>query len=76
MPDDDLGERVCLYAVPKEGADLELADVTDYIEDDMAAYKLPERLEVVNQIPRNPVGKILKTDLRDEIRSKIEEASN
>ncbi len=40
-------------------------------EQGVATYKLPERLEVVNAIPRNPVGKILKKELRRNIRKKI-----
>jgi non-ribosomal peptide synthetase component E (peptide arylation enzyme) len=35
--------------------------------DDVAVYKRPERLEVVDEVPRNPVGKVLKTDLRDRL---------
>ena len=37
-------------------------------------YKLPERLELVEAIPRNPVGKILKTDLRDELHKRLASA--
>jgi acyl-CoA synthetase (AMP-forming)/AMP-acid ligase II len=32
------------------------------------AYKLPERIEIVKEIPRNPVGKILKKELREDIK--------
>jgi non-ribosomal peptide synthetase component E (peptide arylation enzyme) len=37
----------------------------------VATYKLPERLEVVDVIPRNPVGKILKKELRQDIRKRL-----
>jgi acyl-CoA synthetase (AMP-forming)/AMP-acid ligase II len=67
MPDEDLGERVCLYAVPVEGCDLSLEDITATLEDDLAIYKHPERLEIVETIPRNPVGKIRKTELREDL---------
>ncbi|ELY50475.1 class I adenylate-forming enzyme family protein [Natronolimnohabitans innermongolicus] len=66
-PHDDLGERVAVFAVPQPETDLELEDITEYMGDDVAVYKRPERLEVVEEIPRNPVGKILKTDLRDRL---------
>jgi acyl-CoA synthetase (AMP-forming)/AMP-acid ligase II len=36
---------------------------------DIASYKLPERLELRAELPRNPVGKILKRQLRDELRA-------
>ena len=34
----------------------------------IAIYKLPERLEVIQSIPRNPVGKVLKRELREKIK--------
>lgn len=73
MPDPDLGEKTCIYVVPRDDVtDLTLGDVTGPLEDEVAIYKHPERLEVIDEIPRNPVGKILKTDLREDIRAKLE----
>lgn len=66
-PDPDLGERVAAFVVPTDGEDLSLEDITDHLGDDVAIYKHPEHLEVVDAIPRNPVGKVLKTDLRDRL---------
>jgi non-ribosomal peptide synthetase component E (peptide arylation enzyme) len=40
-------------------------------EKGIAAYKLPERLEIIEAIPRNPVGKIMKKVLREDIKKKI-----
>lgn len=72
MPDENLGERTCVYVVPKPGQTVTLESLTAYMrEQGVATYKLPERLEVVEVIPRNPVGKILKKELRQDIRKKI-----
>ena len=72
MSDPDLGERTCVYAVPKEGQDLALESLVSFLKDaGMAVYKLPERLEVVKAIPRNSVGKILKAELRKDIAAKV-----
>ncbi|WP_448382234.1 AMP-binding protein [Desulfosoma sp.] len=72
MPDENLGERTCVYVVPKPGQTVTLESLTAYMrEQGVATYKLPERLEVVDAIPRNPVGKILKKELRQDIRNKI-----
>ncbi|MBN2284586.1 MAG: acyl--CoA ligase [Deltaproteobacteria bacterium] len=72
MPDDVLGERVCIYAVPREGQEMVLEDITSFMKEKGAAiYKLPERLEVVELIPRNPVGKVLKKQLREDIKNKM-----
>lgn len=77
MEDAILGEKVCLYAVPREGQPLSLDDVTSYMKEmGVAIYKLPERLEIIDAIPRNPVGKILKNILRSDIKKKIQEVSN
>jgi len=44
-------------------------DITSYMRDQsIAIYKLPERLEVIQSIPRNPVGKVLKRELREKIK--------
>jgi acyl-CoA synthetase (AMP-forming)/AMP-acid ligase II len=72
MPDEALGEKVCVYVVPREGQAVTLADVSSFMkEKGLAVYKIPERVEVVDAIPRNPVGKILKSVLREDIKKKL-----
>lgn len=68
-PDDTLGERVCAVVALQPGATLDLAGLVAFLrtEKKVAAYKLPERLLVVDALPRNPVGKVLKRDLRSAI---------
>jgi acyl-CoA synthetase (AMP-forming)/AMP-acid ligase II len=71
VPDEILGEKVCLCAVARDKArppTLE-AVVAWMREQGFGTYKLPEYLKVVDAIPRNPVGKILKRELRDSIRA-------
>ncbi|SDJ41501.1 Acyl-CoA synthetase (AMP-forming)/AMP-acid ligase II [Frankineae bacterium MT45] len=64
-PDDVLGEKVCAVVALKPGMSLELADVVSHLNaQQIASYKLPERLDVVEALPRNPVGKVLKRQLR------------
>jgi acyl-CoA synthetase (AMP-forming)/AMP-acid ligase II len=64
-PDELLGERACAVVVPAEGQRPELADLVAYLrERQVASYKLPERLLLVDALPRNAVGKVLKRDLR------------
>jgi acyl-CoA synthetase (AMP-forming)/AMP-acid ligase II len=63
VPDPVLTERVC--AVVVLSGELSLESLTDFLrEQRVASYKLPERLEVVDALPRNPVGKVLKRELR------------
>ena len=64
-PDEILGERACAVVVPRSGQEITLDDVVGYLRSlDVATYKLPERLLVLDAMPRNPVGKVLKRELR------------
>jgi acyl-CoA synthetase (AMP-forming)/AMP-acid ligase II len=72
MPDENLGERTCAYVVPNPGKTVTLASILEFMkEQGSAVYKLPERVEVVEAIPRNPVGKIVKKALRKDIAEKL-----
>lgn len=72
MPDEMMGEKMCVYVVTKGDSAISLADITSFMKEmGIAAYKLPERLEIIDAIPRNPVGKILKKELRQDIRKKL-----
>ncbi|GIJ68429.1 class I adenylate-forming enzyme family protein [Virgisporangium ochraceum] len=67
-PDDVLGEKVCAVVVPRPGESVSLDDLVGFLRDKrIASYKLPEYLRVRESLPRNPVGKILKRELRDDI---------
>jgi acyl-CoA synthetase (AMP-forming)/AMP-acid ligase II len=73
MADEILGEKVCVYVVPRGEEKLELEEIKAFMkEKGIAVYKIPERLEIINAIPRNPVGKILKKVLREDIKKKLE----
>jgi acyl-CoA synthetase (AMP-forming)/AMP-acid ligase II len=64
-PDEVLGERVCAVVVAKPDQALTGDDLLAHLrERQIASYKLPERFEFVDALPRNPVGKVLKRDLR------------
>ncbi len=64
-PDTDLGERVGLFVVPAADATPSLEALVAHVRDQgVASYKLPERLELIDALPRNPVGKVTKTELR------------
>jgi len=73
MPDERLGEGICVYVVAKDKSNSpSLLSLTDYMrEQQIAVYKLPERLELTDAIPRNPVGKIIKASLREDVTAKL-----
>ena len=66
QPDDIMGERVCICVVPADETNPPtLEEINEYLkEQGMSVYKLPEKMKLIDAIPRNPVGKILKKELR------------
>ncbi|MBE2997135.1 AMP-binding protein [Nocardiopsis sp. HNM0947] len=72
MPDPVMGERLCLYVTVREGGHTTLDEVRDTLSAaGLAAFKLPERLEVVDLIPMTKVGKIDKKHLREDISARL-----
>ncbi len=68
IPDPELGDRICAFVVAKPGTPPSLADLTGFMADhQVAKFKWPERLELVEALPRNPVGKVLHRDLRAQV---------
>ncbi|XVQ16083.1 AMP-binding enzyme [Spirillospora sp. CA-255316] len=66
VPDSRTGERVCAVVVARPGGpEVTLADLSRHcLAKGLARFKTPERLLVVDRLPRNPMGKILKNELR------------
>ncbi|MDZ7675829.1 MAG: AMP-binding protein [Acidimicrobiales bacterium] len=67
LPDDRTGERVCAIVVPADpSSPPSLDDLLGYtVEQGLAKHKTPEQLELVDALPRNPTGKVLKFELRE-----------
>jgi len=74
MPDPRLGERSCAYVVPRDPQNpLTLAGICAYLEaEGLAKDKWPERLELIDALPRTEVGKVSKVTLRADISAKLE----
>ena len=72
MPDPVFGEKACAFVVPKPGETLAFDELIAFLrQQKIATFKLPERLEVVAELPLSPVGKILKRELREMITEKL-----
>ena len=63
-PDREWGERVVAYVAPKAGATLDPAEVTAFARARLAGPKVPREVVVLDALPRNPTGKVLKRELR------------
>jgi cyclohexanecarboxylate-CoA ligase len=70
MPDPRLGERACAFVVTKDGAPLDLPAVTEWLgRFNVSRTYWPERIEVLETLPRTPSGKIQKFQLRERAQS-------
>jgi 2,3-dihydroxybenzoate-AMP ligase len=68
MPDEVFGEKACAFVVLRPGRALTLPALVEFLHRrDIARFKLPERLEVVDSFPISPAGKILRRELRERI---------
>jgi len=63
LPDERLGERVVAVVQPEPGEAVDLDDVRAHLIANLARYKVPERIVVVEALPRNAMGKIIRTAL-------------
>ena len=72
MPDLILGERACAYVKLRDGYTLDLAGMRTFLEaSEIARFKWPERIEIVQEMPLTNVGKIRKAELRADIARKL-----
>ncbi len=68
MPDPVFGEKACACVVPQAGQSLSFEELVAHLKTlQIASFKLPERLVVMEAFPVSPVGKILKRELRDHV---------
>jgi long-chain acyl-CoA synthetase len=63
LPHDEWGEEVGAAVVPQDGAELDPAEVSDYVKERIAAYKYPRVVWFIDELPKGPTGKILKREI-------------
>lgn len=63
VEDDDFGQRLRAFCVLKPGATLEPVTVQDFVKENLARYKSPRDVVFLDELPRNPTGKVLKREL-------------
>jgi len=66
VPDEQYGERVLACVVPKPGHHLLPDEVRAFCRENLAGFKVPSYVEVRDALPRNPGGKVIKSQLRSE----------
>jgi acyl-CoA synthetase (AMP-forming)/AMP-acid ligase II len=65
VPDQRLGEVAKAFVVPRAGATIDEAELIAWSREHMANYKVPRSVEVVDALPLNATGKVMKNVLRE-----------
>ena len=74
IPDPVLGERMCACVILRSGSALTLEQLVAFLmNEEIAKHKLPERLEIMDDFPLSPFGKVSKKDLTERIALKLKD---
>jgi 2,3-dihydroxybenzoate-AMP ligase len=73
MPDPVLGERMCACVILRQGQQLSFPELVQFLSDkEIAKFKLPERLEVLDDFPVSTFGKVSKKALVEMLAAKLD----
>ena len=67
IPDRASGEQVVAAVVLAPGAELDTPAVREFLRDHVAAYKIPKRLFIVDELPKSLIGKVLRKKVKDSL---------
>jgi acyl-CoA synthetase (AMP-forming)/AMP-acid ligase II len=65
VDDDDYGKRLRAYVVLADGADVDEKTLKEHVKSNLARYKVPREITFIDEMPRNPAGKVMKRKLPD-----------
>jgi fatty-acyl-CoA synthase len=65
VEDKEWGHRLRAFVVKSDGASIEEDDIKSYVREHLARYKVPREVIFLDELPRNPTGKVLKRELRE-----------
>lgn len=63
VQDEQWGQRLVAYVVAKDGAQISESDLVDYAHENVARFAVPKRVLFLDELPRNPTGKVMKREL-------------
>ncbi len=63
VDDEEFGKRLRAFVVTVKGTEVSEAEVKQFVKDNLARYKVPREVVFLDELPRNPTGKVLKRDL-------------
>jgi fatty-acyl-CoA synthase len=66
VDDEKFGQRLKAFVVLRKGSELSEDEIKDYVKDNLANYKVPREVVFLDELPRNPTGKVLKRELEEQ----------
>jgi long-chain acyl-CoA synthetase len=66
LPDKDWGERLRGFIVPRPGRLVDLEELKIFLKNSLSSFKVPKEYVILEEMPKNPAGKILKRELRKQ----------
>ncbi|MEX2195936.1 MAG: AMP-binding protein [Thermoleophilaceae bacterium] len=75
LPEEEWGEAVTIVAVAKPDEEVDLEELIEFCSDKLADYKRPKAVILVDELPRNAGGKVLKRDLREDFADHYRQAA-
>ena len=70
LPDKEWGERVVAIVVPKQGYELDVAGLKSFLKAHLSPFKAPKEFIIMDDLPKSSAGKILKRELKQELKDK------
>ncbi|RPJ18397.1 MAG: AMP-binding protein, partial [Desulfobacteraceae bacterium] len=70
LPDNEWGERVVAFIVPKPGKTVVANELKASLKKRLSPFKVPKEYITVSELPKSPAGKILKRELRKQLMEK------
>ena len=65
VDDEKFGQRLKAFVVLRDGSHSPTDDVKNHVKDNLARYKVPREVVFLDELPRNPTGKVLKRELEE-----------
>jgi acyl-CoA synthetase (AMP-forming)/AMP-acid ligase II len=63
VPDEQFGRRLAAFIIPRAGSDTDIAALREYLKSRVSRFEQPRDIHVVDSIPRNSAGKVLRREL-------------
>jgi fatty-acyl-CoA synthase len=63
VPDEQFGQRLRAFVALRDGGEVTEEALQEHVRDNLARYKVPREVLFVDELPRNPTGKVLKREL-------------